>query len=248
MTTPAVPYPETADIETSSDDYATRFAGATGAWMLSRQTLLTRRLLKRAQTPGTMLDVGGGHGQLAVPLTEDGWKVTVLGSDASCCKRIAPLLQAGRAEFQVGNVIDLPFADNSFDVAICFRLLTHCEAWPRLVRELCRVSRGPVVVDYPTSASINAIAPALFAAKKRFERNTRVWKLFRHGEVTSAFAEAGYRVAARRKQFALPMVLHRALKCASLSAALEGGCRACGLTALAGSPVVLMALPDKFSS
>ena len=233
-------FPETADIETSNDDYATRFKGATGAWMLAVQTRLTRALL-RNRPRGTLLDVGGGHGQLAYPLADDGWNVTVLGSAPSCRARLAALADAQRCTFTVGNVIDLPYPDRHFDAVVCFRLLTHCERWPLLVRELCRVSRGPVIVDYPTSQSVNAIAPALFSAKRKIERNTRTWRLFRHAEVTEAFAAAGFRVATRRKQFDLPMVLHRALRCAPLSAGLEALCRAGGLTALAGSPVILRA-------
>lgn len=234
------PFPETADIETSNDDYATRFRGKTGAWMLDVQTRLTRKLLAGLER-GTLLDVGGGHGQLAHPLADDGWRVTVLGSAKSCEHRVRDLTSSGRAEFKVGNVIELPFPDKSFDVVICFRLLTHCEQWEQLVRELCRVSRGPVICDYPTSQSVNAIAPMLFAAKKKLEKNTRHWRLFKHREVTDAFAAAGARIVAQRKQFALPMALHRALKCAGLSALLEGCCRAVGLTALCGSPVILRA-------
>jgi 2-polyprenyl-3-methyl-5-hydroxy-6-metoxy-1,4-benzoquinol methylase len=233
-------FPETADIETSNDDYATRFKGATGAWMLAVQTRLTRDLL--ADTPrGSLLDVGGGHGQLVFPLADDGWDVTVFGSAPSCRLRIASLVDAQRCIFTIGNVVDLPYPDRHFDAVICFRLLTHCERWPQLVRELCRVSRGPVIVDYPTSQSINAIAPAFFAAKKKIERNTRTWKLFKHQEVTKAFTTAGFRISARRKQFALPMVLHRAITCAPLSAGLEAACRVIGLTALLGSPVILRA-------
>lgn len=63
-------YPETADIETSSDDYASRFAGATGAWMLDVQRDATIRLM--GDDTDSILDVGGGHGQLARPLCETG--------------------------------------------------------------------------------------------------------------------------------------------------------------------------------
>jgi 2-polyprenyl-3-methyl-5-hydroxy-6-metoxy-1,4-benzoquinol methylase len=233
-------FPETADIETSSDDYATRFRGASGAWMLDVQTRLTRRLLA-GMPHGSLLDVGGGHGQLAYPLADDGWQVTVVGSAAECRHRVAALADAGRCTFTVGNVVALPYPDGHFDAVICFRLLTHCDRWPQLVRELCRVSRGPVIVDYPTSQSLNAIAPALFAAKKKIERNTRTWRLFRHCEIDQAFEAAGFRVRARRKQFALPMVLHRTLRAAPLSRLLEALCRCCGLTAWLGSPVVLRA-------
>lgn len=238
------PYPENNDIETSNDDYATRFKGAVGAWMLGVQTKLTRKLLANEKV-GTLLDVGGGHGQLAHPLADDGWDITVLGSAKSCEHRIKDLTDAGRAKFVMGNVIELPFPDKSFDVVICFRLLTHCDHWEQLVKELVRVSRGPIIVDYPTSQSLNAIAPMFFAAKKKYEKNTRTWTLFRHQQIDEAFSKAGAKVESRRKQFALPMVIHRALKNASVSAFLEGCCRAVGLSALFGSPVIVRARIQK---
>lgn len=232
-------FPETADIETSSDDYATRFRGATGAWMLQTQERAVMRLLRGAVAPGaSILDVGGGHGQLARPLAAAGFKVTVLASDESCRHRIADLVDGVTVGFIVGNVVQMPFADRSFDAVVAVRMLTHCTVWPKLVSEMCRVSRGPVVTDYPTSQSLNAIAPALFAAKKKFEKNTRRWTLFRHAEVRSAFESAGFRPDGRIGQFFFPMVVHRALRCRQVSAALEGVSRALGLSALAGTPVV----------
>ena len=55
---------ETADIETSSDGYAARFAGPVGEWMLEIQETITVALLPKTPS-ATILDVGGGHGQLA---------------------------------------------------------------------------------------------------------------------------------------------------------------------------------------
>ena len=56
-------FSETADIETSSDDYAARFAGEIGAWLLKVQEEATLRMLA-AYPNAKILDVGGGHGQL----------------------------------------------------------------------------------------------------------------------------------------------------------------------------------------
>lgn len=237
-------FPETADIETSSDDYATRFAGPAGQWMLEVQERLTLDLLA-GFAGATVLDVGGGHGQIARPLCAAGHAVTVLGSAASCRHRIADLVDAGRCRFEVGNVVALPYPDCSFDAVVSFRLLTHCERWPRLVSELCRVARRAVVVDYPTSQSVNAIAPALFGAKKRIEKNTRTWRLFRHAEVREAFDRCGYALASQRKQFFLPMVLHRAVRRRGLCVALEAVPRAVGLTAAFGSPVIVRMEPRR---
>ena len=237
-------FPETADIDTSSDDYASRFAGPAGEWMLKVQEQITVGMLNKR--PGAkILDVGGGHGQLANPLCDQGYEVTVLGSDESCRHRISRIVDSGRCRFVVGNVIDLPFPDRSFDVVISFRLVTHCERWPILVKELCRVAKDAVIVDYPTGQSLNAIAPMLFGAKKKIEVNTRTWALFRHRQIIDEFAQNGYRVGTMDKQFFLPMVLHRMLKNRSLSAFLEKICRRSGLTRLWGSPVIVEMVREK---
>lgn len=229
--------PEIADVETASDDYATRFAGSVGAWMLEVQERITLALLKPTGTR-TILEVGGGHGQLAAPLVAAGYELTVHGSDASCEKRIAALTASGTCAFVTGNILDLPFSDNSFDAVLAFRLLTHCRRWPRLVQELCRITRRTVIVDYPTSQSINFIAPALFDWKKKVETNTRHWSLFKHHEVIGEFRKNNYRLVKKRAEFALPMVLHRMLKSRRISSAMEAACRLTGLTSLAGSPVI----------
>ena len=72
--------------------------------MLAVQERITRRQLQVA-AGGTVLDVGGGHGQLAVPLCRDGWRVTVLGSAESCRHRVREVVDSGACEFVVGNVL-----------------------------------------------------------------------------------------------------------------------------------------------
>ncbi|MDD2237328.1 MAG: methyltransferase domain-containing protein [Kiritimatiellae bacterium] len=235
---------ETADIETSSDGYAARFSGAVGAWMLGVQSGLTLKLLAGSGAK-TVLDVGGGHGQLAQPLLEAGYEVTVLGSDASCSRRIAPLIASGALNFQTGHVVELPFEDGSFDAAISFRLLPHCERWETLIGELCRVARKTVVVDYPTSQSFNALGPLFFGAKKKLEGNTRTWRDFRHEEVRHAFESQGFRVVARRGQFFFPMALHRMLKSPALSRCLEAVASFLTLRSSLGSPVILCAESER---
>ena len=228
-------YPETADIETSSDGYAARFAGPVGEWMLGIQKEIVVSWVREAQ-PTAILDVGGGHGQLAVPLARGGNKVTVLGSDPVCARRIDAEVRAGSIQFVVGNVIALPFPDKSFDVVISVRLLPHCERWPDLIRELCRVARKTVIVDYPVQSKLSSL---LFGVKKRLEGNTRTWLAFRHAVVRSEFERNGFMFKRRRGQFFLPMVLHRTLRCRPLSESLEALCRKLGLTRRWGSPVLV---------
>jgi 2-polyprenyl-3-methyl-5-hydroxy-6-metoxy-1,4-benzoquinol methylase len=194
--------------------------------------------MARRSKANSILDVGGGHGQLAIPLCSAGFKVTVLSSADECRKRISGILSSGQCRFDVGNIIALPYADRSFDTSLSFRLLPHCEQWPALIKELCRTATKTVIVDYPTTKSINMIAPLLFGAKKKIEGNTRAWRMFRDAEVIEEFRKNGFEPWIRKKQFFLPMALHRALKCTPISRFLEAVCRLTGLTGMFGSPVI----------
>jgi 2-polyprenyl-3-methyl-5-hydroxy-6-metoxy-1,4-benzoquinol methylase len=229
---------ETADIETSSDDYARRFAGPIGEWFLRIQREATLHML--APYPGaTVLDVGGGHGQIAGALVQQGYAVTVLGSAEVCQQRILPLIQAGQCAFKVGDVTHLPYPDQSFEVVVSYRLLPHVTRWQQLLAELCRVARRAVIVDYPSLKSVNSIAPQLFKYKKQLEGNTRPYTCFREEELLSVVEPLSFRRAERYAEFFVPMVLHRALKSPRLSAVLEAPFRWMGLVNHWGSPIII---------
>lgn len=230
------------DVETSSTDYARRFAGPVGAFFVETQARLVLELLAGFRG-ASVLDVGGGHGQLAGPLADAGFAVTVLGSDPVCVERVRALADAGRVRFETGDLLKTPFADKSFEVVLAFRLLPHVLSWRSLVAELGRLARRAVIVDYATTRSVNSLAGGLFEAKKTLEGNTRPFLVFRDGEVAAAFAAAGFRVTAASRQFFLPMALHRAAGSGGLSRTLEAAAGALGLVRVLGSPVILRAEP-----
>lgn len=233
-----VNFPETADIETSSDDYASRFAGEIGAWLLKVQEEATLKMLA-AYPNAKILDVGGGHGQLTEALIQNGYQVTVLGSAESCQARIQHFVDANRCNFKVGNILDLPYPDNAFNIVISYRLLPHVSQWKPFLAELVRVADKAVIVDYPTVRSVNAIAPYLFKLKKGLEGNTRPFTCFQESELLDYFRSLGVTPIDRYPQFFLPMVLHRMLKSPRVSSALEKLSRGLGLTHWFGSPVIL---------
>ncbi|HVK01514.1 MAG TPA: class I SAM-dependent methyltransferase [Gemmatimonadales bacterium] len=242
MTLAASPAREDADIESSSELYARRFAGPVGQWFLELQARLTLECLRGLPPHATVLDVGGGHAQLAGPLADAGYRVTVVGSDASCGHRLAPLTSAGRCRFEVADLLALPYVDRTYDAVVCYRLLAHSIDWRRLVAELCRVSRHRVVVDYPAQRSVNFASEALFRIKSSIERGTtRPFALYGRGEVARAFASAGFRVTEERPQFFLPMALYRLAGSTGLARGAEGLARSVGATALLGSPVIARA-------
>lgn len=237
MTIP-VGFSETADIETSSDGYAARFAGGVGAWFLQVQERATLNML--APYPGaTVLDVGGGHGQITEALVSRDYDVTVVGSDPVCAKRIQPYLDAHRCSFDVVDFLNLPYPDKSFGVVISYRLLPHITQWQRFIEEVCRVAEKAVLLDYPELDSLNALTPHLFGLKKSLEGNTRTYTSFRRADLLAAFRRHGFIYGDHYAQFSAPMVLHRKLKAPAVSSALENAARAFGVTQRWGSPVIL---------
>jgi 2-polyprenyl-3-methyl-5-hydroxy-6-metoxy-1,4-benzoquinol methylase len=232
---------EDADIETSSEEYARRFSGSVGRWFLDLQAQITMDLLRGLPANASVLDVGGGHAQLTGPLLGAGFDVQVAASDPSCAARLAPWRDHPHLRFQVVDLVALPYAAQAFDAVLCFRLLPHSVAWTTLVAELCRVARQAVVVDYPSSRSVNIIADRLFGLKHRIERDTRPYAVFRPAAVRAAFAAQGFEVRHERPQFLLPMVLHRTVGHAALARALELPGRLTGLRRILGSPVIVRA-------
>lgn len=239
---------ETADVETASDGYATRFAGPVGELFLAVQARAVLGLL--APWPGArVLDVGGGHAQLAAPLAAAGYRVTVAGSSPACRARLDRLLPAGSFEFRAADLLALPYEDGAFDVVLCFRLLPHAERWRDLVGELCRLARRAVVVDYPDRRSANALAPQLFSWKRRVEANTRPYRCFTRREVLGELARHGFGAPRLVPQFFVPMAAHRALGkalggaavSATIARGVERASAALGLTRALGSPVIVRA-------
>ena len=233
-------FPETADIETSSPEYADRFSGEAGQFFLSEQTRITLQLLERCQSK-KVLDVGGAHCQLALPLVEKGYDLTITGSDPVCGQLAAERLPAGSFSYLTCNSLALPFADRSFPVVLSFRLVPHASNWPALLSELCRVSAEMVIIDYPDIRSFNLFYHLLFHLKKKMEGNTRTYSMFRRRQIAAAFAAHGLRHISFQPQFFWPMVVHRQLQNAALSAGIERPARATGLTALFGSPIIVCA-------
>lgn len=224
------------DIESSSDAYARRFSGATGAWMLDVQHRAVARLV--APWPGArVLDVGGGHAQLTPPLMAAGYRVSTLISTHEAgarLRRIEPF-----ADIHLGDISDPPVAPQSVDIAVSVRMMAHVPDWRAFVAGLCRVARHAVVIDFAVAAGANAFSSALFALKKRFEGDTRVFASQARADVEQAFADNGFRVDAHIGQFVVPMVVHRKLGTPEISRRLEAVARP--LAARMGNPVILRA-------
>ena len=231
---------ERPDIETSSPEYARRFSGQAGRYFLTIQEQAVSRLLS-GRSGFSVLDVGGGHGQLVPLFMRLGCSLTSYGSDETTHEGVRARYPDSGIHFASGSVLDLPYAGRTFDVVVAIRLISHIQEWERLIDELCRVARFSVLIDYPSWYSLNALTPLLFAVKKRVEGNTRTYTSYTDRSIAEAFGRSGFRVMSVQKQLFLPMVLHRALHGASWLQSTEWAVERVGLTSILGSPVLVRA-------
>lgn len=231
---------ETPDVASSSPDYARRFSGPIGGWFLERQAAFTLEALG-TDSSASVLDVGGGHAQLAPTLLQAGMDVVVYGSPEASTERILPWREDPGCELVAGDLVRLPFADRSFDAALCFRILPHLSNWRALIAELCRVSTRIVVLEYPSKRSLNVASRLLFGLKRRIESDTREYRLFSRSEIRGPVEDSGFTITAEYPQFFFPMVWHRLHGSPVSARFLESPFRASGLTRLLGSPVIARA-------
>jgi len=102
-------------------------------------------LMKQLSFGSYILDVGSGRGLFAKQLAEAGYSVIGLDFESNIVKKANSEIKnwslEGKLKFVEGNVLDIPFADNSFDGICDFGLLEnlYSEDWDQYAGEIARV-------------------------------------------------------------------------------------------------------------
>ncbi len=109
------------------------------------ETDLHGGVLHHVPRGGRILDLGSGGGQHAVLMAKARPDVSVVGIDISptMVRRAKARAQregvADRVRFELGDALEVPFADATFDAVICAGPVKQVEDKPRLLREAYRV-------------------------------------------------------------------------------------------------------------
>jgi SAM-dependent methyltransferase len=117
-------------------------------WYRGRRQVLERVISGLPlPAPARILDAGCGSGRNMVELARRGTVTGVELSDTSVC--VARARDAG--EVVLGSVVEMPFADDSFDLAVCLDVIEHLEDDGAALRELRRVVApgGSLLVTVP---------------------------------------------------------------------------------------------------
>ena len=219
-----------------------RFGGPIGRLILESQ----HAVLLRALAPiggRRVLDVGTGTGRAALAFAREGAIVT--GVDAS--QEMLAVAEREAAEqhlpatFRVGDAHRLPFGDREFDAAVSLRVIMHTPNWRRCVGELCRVSSGRVVLDFPAAGSVASVESAVRRMRQSVGGRVEAYRVLREAAVRDALGAGGFRVIETHRQFVLPINFHKLFNSRLFTTSLEGAFEALGLLRLLGSPVTMVA-------
>lgn len=231
-----------ADPDTARSFDRRRFGGPIGDLVAQQQAAVLARFLGPV-AGRTVLDVGTGTGRAAFLLADAGAIVT--GVDASeemlAIARARAPRGANSPDFRVGDAHALAFPDRSFDVVTSLRVLMHAPQWRQCLAELCRVSAGLVVLDYPSARSVALLQSVGRRVAHASGARTEPYRVFLDRQIIRTLAQHGFRVRAVDRQFVLPIALHKALGSAAITTGTERLLAGLGLRRAFGSPVTLVA-------
>ncbi len=120
------------------DAWALRYDNTRGA-----SPSVLRPLLEALGPPDSrsVLDVGGGTGNVTAELVRAGFEVALCDYSPGMARQASGKLGAA-SPVAVADAQALPFRDGAFDCLVCVKVLNHVPDWRAALRETRRVIRG----------------------------------------------------------------------------------------------------------
>ena len=229
-----------ADPEVAKTFDAERFGGKIGE--LIRETQEKAVFTTLPSVKGwKVIDVGAGTGRFAIPFLEAGAAVTACDASAEMLRVLQQKRGDTHLHVQVVDAHKLPFAEQTFDCAVAFRILLHVMDWEKALSELCRVSRDWIVFDMPPRHGFLLLAPIWHGIHGLFSANTQAYRTFRVSEVEKHLRNCSFEIVSFDAGFFLPLAIHRVIQSAQFTRMTEKFFGRIGLTRIAGSPYTVFA-------
>ena len=231
-----------ADPATARNFDERRFGGPIGEMVASAQADAIERFAGPFRNR-TVLDVGTGTGRAAILMARGGACVTAIDPSEEMLeiarKRAAE--ESLSIRFAEGDAHRLEFSDRAFDVVVSLRVLMHAADWIRCLAELCRVSGGLVIVDYPSARSVALFQSIARRLMHRLGVRTEPYRVLEDATVAQELYRAGFRIRSEHRQFVLPIAVHKAIGSRRFSDRTRALSERLGLLRVFGSPVTIVA-------
>lgn len=189
-----------------------------------RHWITFQRLIGERAGARRCLEVGCGRGSLSAYFADAGWDCTLLDLSPTAIERAKEAFgEAGlAASFDIGDCLDLPYEDGSFDVVFSIGLLEHFEDPKSVIAEQARILAddglfiGYVVPHLPDNLQknynwVNDLLRALLPAETR-EATEGKAEIFRSDLLSPPYVEAmrelGLVEIGHDGAYSLPMISH----------------------------------------
>lgn len=222
-----------------------RFGGAFGRYLRDHEIAVFLSMVEGAH--GWVLDVGAGTGKLSLPLMRHSRQVISLDVSPEMLRFARESADQEGLDLTpvVCDVHDLCFGNETFECVVASRLLMHLADWRKAIAELCRVTRGAIVVDFTPWRSLAGVTSLFMQCWSFFRADIDLPKVFLIRRVTRELRRQSFRLVMLKRSFFLPMTFHRWLDRPMLSVKMEGLCRRLGLVQCFGAPVSLLAIRER---
>lgn len=99
--------------------------------------------------PLSIIDIGCGEGYVIYRIRKKFPALPLYGFDLTQGRIAVTKSHVPDAHLLRGDVLSLPFPDNTFDVVICSELLEHMADYQKTVQELLRITKRQLIITVP---------------------------------------------------------------------------------------------------
>jgi ubiquinone/menaquinone biosynthesis C-methylase UbiE len=139
-----------------SDEMANAFVKGSDASEAVAASLMDKEVneifLSECVAGNSVLDIGCGHGIVSIFLAQHGMKVTAIDISEQLLDKLRSSISDKNLSIEVkrGDAYDIPCRDNEFDVVVARMFLPHFPDWPKVLKEMTRVTKqgGKLIVHF----------------------------------------------------------------------------------------------------